>query len=102
MMRRPPRSTLFPYTTLFRSVCAAAGTRPNVIYEREYPGTFQLDDRKQYFRPHKATVDAQGKVSLEPSSAGEGFFTSYLHEGHTVSFYGDNHPHYAGSVVRAM
>ena len=84
------------------TVCVAAGTRPNVIYEREYPGTFQLDDRKQYFRPHKATVDAQGKVSLEPSSAGEGFFTSYLHEGHTVSFYGDNHPHYAGSVVRAM
>src|SRR3712207_7832746 len=23
MMRRPPRSTLFPYTTLFRSRCAA-------------------------------------------------------------------------------
>src|SRR5258705_8273025 len=23
MIRRPPRSTLFPYTTLFRSVCAA-------------------------------------------------------------------------------
>src|SRR5687768_17998717 len=22
MLRRPPRSTLFPYTTLFRSVCA--------------------------------------------------------------------------------
>ena len=84
------------------TVCVAAGTRPNVIYEREYPGTFQLDDRKQYFRSHKATVDAQGNVSLEPSSAREGFFTSYLHEGKTVSFYGDNHPHYAGSVVRAM
>src|SRR3712207_6977597 len=25
MIRRPPRSTLFPYTTLFRSVCCAAG-----------------------------------------------------------------------------
>jgi len=25
MIRRPPRSTLFPYTTLFRSVLAAAG-----------------------------------------------------------------------------
>src|SRR5260370_19752059 len=25
MMRRPPRSTLFPYTTLFRSPAAAAG-----------------------------------------------------------------------------
>src|SRR2546430_5969141 len=24
MIRRPPRSTLFPYTTLFRSGCAAA------------------------------------------------------------------------------
>src|SRR3712207_8806119 len=25
MIRRPPRSTLFPYTTLFRSVCTARG-----------------------------------------------------------------------------
>jgi len=25
MIRRPPRSTLFPYTTLFRSVLAIAG-----------------------------------------------------------------------------
>src|SRR6266487_3017411 len=29
MMRRPPRSTLFPYTTLFRSRCSPApGPRP--------------------------------------------------------------------------
>src|SRR5260370_34902573 len=27
MIRRPPRSTLFPYTTLFRSQIAEAGTR---------------------------------------------------------------------------
>src|SRR3712207_7067959 len=26
MIRRPPRSTLFPYTTLFRSLCLSAGT----------------------------------------------------------------------------
>src|SRR5258708_18700839 len=26
MIRRPPRSTLFPYTTLFRSVARATGT----------------------------------------------------------------------------
>src|ERR1044071_10355548 len=25
MMRRPPRSTLFPYTTLFRSLCFSSG-----------------------------------------------------------------------------
>src|SRR5256885_16755862 len=28
MIRRPPRSTLFPYTTLFRSHRAAHGLRP--------------------------------------------------------------------------
>src|SRR5688572_32134673 len=27
MIRRPPRSTLFPYTTLFRSVAVDAGAR---------------------------------------------------------------------------
>src|SRR5260370_37829959 len=28
MIRRPPRSTLFPYTTLFRSGSAITGNRP--------------------------------------------------------------------------
>src|SRR3712207_7240658 len=31
MIRRPPRSTLFPYTTLFRSV-RVIGSDPNVIF----------------------------------------------------------------------
>src|SRR3712207_8440540 len=31
MIRRPPRSTLFPYTTLFRSTYAEALTRPDII-----------------------------------------------------------------------
>src|SRR3712207_7168299 len=32
MIRRPPRSTLFPYTTLFRSVVEAAAVRENDRY----------------------------------------------------------------------
>src|SRR3712207_8342156 len=40
MIRRPPRSTLFPYTTLFRS--AAAGDRDRrdrpVVLRRDRPG----------------------------------------------------------------
>src|SRR5438552_14489252 len=28
MLRRPPRSTLFPYTTLFRSDCGYGGIHP--------------------------------------------------------------------------
>src|SRR5437868_10757251 len=31
MIRRPPRSTLFPYTTLFRSICAPFGTSPRTV-----------------------------------------------------------------------
>src|SRR2546430_5831079 len=37
MIRRPPRSTLFPYTTLFRSVVkglAAENTSPKELVER--------------------------------------------------------------------
>src|SRR5258708_12430201 len=34
MIRRPPRSTLFPYTTLFRSVLAVAH-RPDVDLRRQ-------------------------------------------------------------------
>src|SRR2546430_8599568 len=41
MIRRPPRSTLFPYTTLFRSLCGdppvgpAADDRPAHLFHRE-------------------------------------------------------------------
>src|SRR5256885_15683877 len=31
MIRRPPRSTLFPYTTLFRSLNSLAYPRPDVV-----------------------------------------------------------------------
>ncbi len=86
-----------------RTVCVAAGTSPNVTYEKEYPGTFQLDDKKQFFRAHKATIGSDGKVVVETvADTRQGFFTSYAKDGKTVSFYGDNHPYYAGSVVKAM
>ncbi len=89
-----------------RTVCVAAGTSPNVTYEKEYEGTFVLDDRKQFFRAHRATRDANGTLLLEsvkaPSPTEPAFFTSYDRGGRLVSFYGDNHPYYAGSVVKAM
>src|SRR5689334_24714186 len=34
MIRRPPRSTLFPYTTLFRSVSPPQRTRPGKSRQR--------------------------------------------------------------------
>src|ERR1035438_10697738 len=35
MIRRPPRSTLFPYTTLFRSVTSGAGNYPRGFVNRQ-------------------------------------------------------------------
>src|SRR5256885_6134739 len=47
MIRRPPRSTLFPYTTLFRSRGSAAA--PRVMRDQALPrqavGGVQLDER---------------------------------------------------------
>jgi NADPH-dependent glutamate synthase beta subunit-like oxidoreductase/NAD(P)H-flavin reductase len=86
-----------------RTVCVAAGTGPNVTYEKEHPGTFVLDAKNQFFQAHEAHLDEQGQVVLAPvEDPSKGFFTSYLKDQRTVSYYGDNHPHYAGSVVKAM
>jgi len=86
-----------------RSLFVAAGTQPNITYEHERPGTFQVEPRTKSFRPFVAVRADDGQLQLRLPHAGEvGFFTSYLENGRTVSFYGDNHPAYAGSVVRAM
>src|SRR5260221_8403702 len=47
MIRRPPRSTLFPYTTLFRSLCRANG-RGLIFKRRRRPTlrTLRRRDRK--------------------------------------------------------
>ena len=85
-----------------RTVCVAAGTSPNVTYEKEKPGTFTFDKWKQFFASYKATVDDEGRLHVVPAPPKEGFFTSYSDGKRCVSFYGDNHPYYAGSVVKAM
>ncbi len=85
-----------------RAVMIAAGTHPNTTYDREHPGTFQLDAKGEYYRGHKLE-QTNGQKHLVPAGANDvGFFTSYDKQGHYVTFFGDNHPHYAGNVVKAM
>jgi NADPH-dependent glutamate synthase beta subunit-like oxidoreductase/NAD(P)H-flavin reductase len=90
-----------------RTVCVAAGTAPNVTYEKEYPGTFKLDEDGDYFQGYELVEGPQG-LAVQPVQAAEdmaakvGFFTSYSKEGRFITFYGDNHPTYAGNVVKAM
>ncbi|HSP13662.1 MAG TPA: FAD-dependent oxidoreductase [Thermoanaerobaculia bacterium] len=83
-----------------RAVMVAAGTAPNVIYEKEHPGTFKLDKWKQFFQGY--AISESGELIEADPSAPDGFFTSYQHGGKLISFYGDNHPRYAGNVVKAM
>ena len=86
-----------------RTVCVAAGTSPNVIYEKEKPGTFKLDEWRQFFLPHKLVREDGGASHVVPAEKGEeGFFTSYERGGKFITYYGDNHPKYAGNVVKAM
>ena len=77
-----------------KSVCVAAGTSPNTIYEREFPGTFKKDKWNNFFQPFH--------LNGEFKEADGGFFTSYNRNGKYITFYGDNHPRYAGNVVKAM
>jgi NAD(P)H-flavin reductase/NADPH-dependent glutamate synthase beta subunit-like oxidoreductase len=82
-----------------RTMLVAAGTSPNITYENEARGTFQLDAKKKFFQPHKV-VETDGRFDLVPDP--DGFFTSHDAGGKFVTYYGDNHPRYAGNVVKAM
>ncbi len=84
-----------------RSMLVAAGTSPNIIYEREFPDTFKMDKWKQFFQTHQLALD--GDAALLPTEDSEkAFFTSYNDNEKYITYYGDNHPAYAGNVVKAM
>jgi NADPH-dependent glutamate synthase beta subunit-like oxidoreductase/NAD(P)H-flavin reductase len=87
-----------------KAVLVAAGTTPNITYEKEHSGTFKMDSRKKFFATHRAVRNDDGSFRLEgvaPDTHGA-VFTSYARNGRFVSYYGDNHPLYAGNVVKAM
>lgn len=85
-----------------RAILVAAGTFPNTIYENEHPGTFQIEDN--HFATHVEHSHALQPVAVaEHSKAPEfGPFTSYVKDRRNVSFLGDAHPVFHGSVVKAI
>src|SRR3712207_7901519 len=73
MIRRPPRSTLFPYTTLFRSIAApsirigAASVRP--AEQRRGPAGVRIDvtiffTSDTHFRSEEHTSELQSRQYL--------------------------------------
>lgn len=87
-----------------RAVFIAAGTSPNTVYNREHPGSFEMSGK--YFATYRfgdapeqwVPAATAGHVKAQDT----GFFTSYSRNGKQVSVYGDNHPLFQGSVVKAM
>ncbi len=51
--RRDGHEVLLPA----RSVCVAAGTTPNTIYERECPGSIKLDPEGKFFQKHRLVAN---------------------------------------------
>jgi NADPH-dependent glutamate synthase beta subunit-like oxidoreductase/NAD(P)H-flavin reductase len=100
------RTTGERVTLQAKTVCVAAGTSPNTIYEKEKPGTFTMDKWRDFFQSFSLEESGEaGVTELKEKnySAGErGFFTSYEKDAKFITYYGDNHPIYAGNVVKAM
>src|SRR5688572_32084475 len=81
MMRRPPRSTLFPYTTLFRSgrVRRNAAAAPGRLRRtRRLPGGLVPRDRSE---EHTSELQSQSnlvcRLLLEKKNPGERIETRY-------------------------
>ena len=84
-----------------KTLLYAAGTAPNTIYNSENPGTFALDGK--YYAPFALEEEALQPVTHAILKKGpHAPFTSYDDGRHRISYYGDNHPTYAGNVVKAM
>src|SRR3712207_7695871 len=65
MIRRPPRSTLFPYTTLFRSIDDLVDRMRERVGERPVYVSVDIDVLDPAFAPGTGTPEAGGLTSRE-------------------------------------
>src|SRR2546425_7866720 len=67
MIRRPPRSTLFPYTTLFRSACCRKAEAGQGLRPGGFQGTDRADEedgRRRRARSEEHTSELQSLAYL--------------------------------------
>src|SRR5438034_2916911 len=62
MIRRPPRSTLFPYTTLFRSASDRRRTAPPSRGRRRPPGRWSLPVSRQRSEEHTSELQSHSDL----------------------------------------
>src|SRR3712207_8153615 len=78
MIRRPPRSTLFPYTTLFRSFCAARTAASSTArYTRGWRNGWLLPRVTEPSRPTRRPVP-HASLSCDPDARRSEEHTSEL------------------------
>src|SRR3989442_5006693 len=68
MIRRPPRSTLFPYTTLFRSL--EAGGRP-IALGGDHSVTYPIVRAVRWFHPQLSILHFDAHPDLYPEFEGD-------------------------------
>src|SRR2546425_9486045 len=82
MIRRPPRSTLFPYTTLFRSVPAWSPDGTTIAYEhRTCQATYEI---------HGINVDGTREENLT-SNQPSGLYPTWSPDGAQIAFRSEEH-----------
>src|SRR5687768_18290190 len=70
MIRRPPRSTLFPYTTLFRSLITRRDGNPNILMPlaclrgEKTPQDLKINQRRKGGRSEEHTSELQSRLHL--------------------------------------
>src|SRR2546430_10155233 len=64
MIRRPPRSTLFPYTTLFRSILSEAAEVLHLLLRRPLEMAPRGRDRRAEDRSEEHTSELQSQSNL--------------------------------------
>src|SRR3712207_4380989 len=108
MIRRPPRSTLFPYTTLFRSMLEQMGISVEFSHHEGAPGQQEIDLR---YADALSTADnlMTFRVVVKEVALSQGIWASFMpkpfteHAGsgmhtHMSLFEGDNNAFYDASA----
>src|SRR2546425_3919313 len=78
MIRRPPRSTLFPYTTLFRSLAAAAAQSADPRAHQRSPGGDPRHRRHERQELRRRQPDTRGGVDRSEEHTSELQSLAYL------------------------
>lgn len=84
------------------SIFVATGAKPNIAYYYEHK-----DSLRRFVNAYESFYFKEGKlieaaIPLTHKNSDCGVFTSYQQEEKTVTFIGDTHPVYQGSVVKAI